>query len=176
MLFDLLARQEERIVKLWFDSVARTYPQETQEFLKSKANQFGNPVGHNTRDGLRAIFRQIISNNNTEDLRKALDLVIRIRSVQDFTAPAAVVFVYQLKKIIRQELSGQWSEIRAGDEWEKFEDRLDALALLAFDVYTDCRESLNQIRTNEIKKQTSKLIESTNVPCGGTCKEEGLRD
>ena len=91
--------------------------------------------------------------------------IIRIRSIQDFTASQAVAFTFKLKDVIREELAGKMqgrpadAQSRLREELHAFETRIDELSLLAFDVYMKCREKLYEIRTNEIKKRSRKAFE-----------------
>jgi hypothetical protein len=39
------------------------------------------------------------------------------------------------------------------DEWLKFQSRIDALVLQAFDAYMDCREKICEIRVNQAKAE-----------------------
>jgi hypothetical protein len=75
----------------------------------------------------------------TERIAPALDALIRIRAVQDLTASQAVGFVFLLKPILR--------ELAPVDD--SLNDRIDRLALMAFDKYMQCREQLADIRVNE---------------------------
>lgn len=61
----------------------------------------------------------------------ALDAIIRIRAVQDLTPSQAVEFLFLLKPIMR-ELAPEQDQVRLAD-------RIDRLALMAFDKYMQCR-------------------------------------
>ena len=152
-LKDLLIQRRDKIVDRWFNLIVTTYPPETARFLKREKDRFSNPVGSTTLQGLRNIYEELLE-NNTGKLPEALDSIIRIRSVQDFTASEAVAFIFQLKDIIRKELAGKMSE-----ELHAFETRIDELSLLAFNIYMKCREKLYEIKTNEIKKRSRKAFE-----------------
>jgi hypothetical protein len=100
---------------------------------------------------------------DTDELLHALDGVIRIRTVQDFTPSEAVAFIFELKAVIRDVMDAQIRQPEKWDDLVEFESRVDRVALLAFEKYTECREKLHEIRNNEIKSRALKLMERVNV-------------
>ena len=86
------------------------------------------------------------------DIRAALDEIIRIRSVQDFTPSQAVAFVFLLKKAVREELGDEIEREGLYGELLRFEDRVDDLALLAFETYMRCREDLFALKAEALKR------------------------
>ena len=59
-----------------------------------------------------------------------------------------------LKKAIREKLKEELQEARVVEELLEFESRIDEMALLAFDVYMQCREKIYQIRTREQRRRS----------------------
>ena len=45
------------------------------------------------------------------------------------------------------------------DELTAFENRIDHLSLLAFDLYVGCREKIYEIKANEVKRKYFKLLD-----------------
>jgi hypothetical protein len=82
-----------------------------------------------------------------------LDGIVRIRAVQDFTAGQAVAFIFLLKRVIREELKGEVRVQPGGDGLAAVEERIDEMALLAFDLFMKCRERIYEIRVNEAKRR-----------------------
>ena len=80
-----------------------------------------------------------------------LDHIIRIRSVQDFSPSEALAFIFTLKQAVRGVFKKEIKEKRFREELERFESRIDRLALLAFDTYVQCREKLYELRVKEVK-------------------------
>ena len=67
------------------------------------------------------------------------------------------------------------AEIRGREKWDDLvdlESRIDRVALLAFEKYTECREKLHEIRNNEIKSRALKLLERVNVKSAISQHEE----
>jgi hypothetical protein len=92
------------------------------------------------------------------DLRRALDGIIRIRTVQDFTASEAVSFVFELKNVVRKTLGDQTLERERSREFADLGSKIDQVALLAFDKYMECRDKLHEVRTNEIRHRSERLL------------------
>lgn len=148
-LDDALTAKREAVLERWFQAVLATYPQETARFLAGGGDPFANPVGHTVRDGLGRLYDRFAADVPAADLSAAIDGIVRIRAVQEFAPSAAVGFVYTLKVILREELAA--SGIDAAGQ-ATLENAVDRLALVAFDVYMQCREKIFEIRVREIKE------------------------
>ena len=159
----LLEKHRETILGRWFDLIAGSYPRATSEFLAKQADRFRNPVGHAITQSIGPIYDQVVSAMNRDELLRALDGIIRIRAVQDFTPTEAVAFVFQLKAVIRDVMDGQLRGSARWDDLADLESRIDRVALLAFEKYTECREKLDEIRNKQIESGTTKLREQASV-------------
>ena len=175
-LEDMLSQETALIVKEWFKLVIKTYPSDASRFLKQEENRFDNPIGYTISRELKNIFEELLNGVDSDSPSPFLDRILRIRAVQDFSPSQAVGFIFDLKKVIRTEMG---SRIRNGggyDELLKFESRIDRLAMLAFDVYTKCREEIFEIRVNEIKNRASRLLERAKLICDLSEEEPDRRD
>jgi len=155
---NLLAEKKSKIIKKWRNAIIESYPEDSQGFLKREKSQFANPVGLTISTEIETLYDEIISGDNTEKISSCLDSIIRIRAVQDFKPSRAVAFVLQLKQIIKEELGNDHS-----DEMLILDNRIDEIALLAFDIYSACRQKISEIRVNEVKSQVGKLLERANL-------------
>jgi hypothetical protein len=131
----------EPILERWIARTIQSYPPATVPFLSGENDRFRNPVGYAVRESLTVLFEQLRENMDPDHIAPALDAIIRIRAVQDFTASQAVGFVFLLKPILR--------EFAPEPDQASLSDRIDRLALMAFDKYMQCREQLADIRANE---------------------------
>lgn len=147
-LAECLAAQRLAIVKKWFDLVAATYPSDTSRFLKSQKDPFSNPVGKATIDGLQAAFDALLNGADVGVQNEALDPIIRIRAVQAFTPSQATSFILGLKPIIRDALGKNLSGGDAYADLLAFEERIDEMLLVGFDIYLKCRETLFQLKVD----------------------------
>ena len=154
-LADVLDERREAVIKEWLVRTLRTYPEATTRFLFQEADTFRNPVGYALKEGLRALFDGLVESRNASVMAPVLDNIVRIRAVQDFTASQAVAFVFLLKQVIREELKNSieqyWNDLTP------LEARIDEMALLAFDVFMQCRQQICEIRVNEAKRRVSLL-------------------
>jgi hypothetical protein len=161
LLKDFLLQKKSVILKKWFERILETYPQETQRFLQRQKDPFANPVWSTILKGIEGLYEELLQGNDFARVSFFLDNITRVRAVQDFPPSAAIAFIPFLKKILRDELpSGD--PAREDDFFEdllEFESRIDQLTLLAFDIYVACREKLYEIRINEIKNRSARVLE-----------------
>jgi RsbRD-like negative regulator of sigma factor len=139
------------IAERWLAETLRTYPDETAQFLTRERDPFRNPVGAALREALPALVDGLFEEMDSGSVARALEGVIRIRAVQNFSASEAVRFVFLLKPALRAELP-------AGPEIEADLDRrVDEIALAAFDLYARCREQIYEVQLHEAGRRSIML-------------------
>jgi hypothetical protein len=164
MLEKLLAEKRPAVLKKWYEIILATYPDDTRKFLKSQKNRFANPVGQTISQGIEDIFQGLLHGIDTEETSAFLDNIIRIRAVQGFSPSQATAFIFDLKKVIRDEIGGEIRRQKTVlDEFLLLESRIDELGLLGFDIYMKCREKLYEIRANEMRRRTDRLLRKTDL-------------
>lgn len=159
----LLSDKKSAILSRWFDAIIDTYPPDTSQFLKKQKNQFANPVGSTILHGIENILDGLLKGLDKDEISPFLDNIIRIRAVQDFTPPKALSFIFLLKKIVRAEIAKEISDNKLSEELLEFESEIDNLALISFDIYMQCREKLYEIKANEVKRLTFRLLQQANL-------------
>jgi hypothetical protein len=162
-LTDLLIQKKPLIVGKWLTLIYESYPPETAIFLKKEKDRFDNPMGSSISESIQALYDTLAGGLGTEKALAALDGIVSIRALQDFSPSKALAFIFLLKNVIREALA---KELRNGDlagELLELESRIDGLALLGFDVYTKRRERLAEIRINEMKNRVSGLMRRTGL-------------
>jgi hypothetical protein len=161
MLEELLTKEKTSILKRWFELAVEVYPPETQKFLKNHKDPFTNPVGACIVGGTEKIFDLLVRGVDcrSEESCRSMDKILRIRAVQDVTAADAVGFVFLLKKAVREALDKEIRQQHLAEELSEFEARVDGMALVAFDVFMQCREQLYEIKANEIRTRTGRMLE-----------------
>ncbi|MCL4474928.1 MAG: RsbRD N-terminal domain-containing protein [Nitrospirae bacterium] len=159
---DLLSRKKSALLERWFDIVLETYPSESSGFLKNKKRQFANPVGYTISQGLEDLLDELLQERemDIEKVSSVLDSIIRIRAVQDVTPSQALAFVFRLKKVLREEGGTAPSE-----EIEALESRIDAIALISFDLFMKCREKIYDLKANELRNMTFRLLQKAKLVC-----------
>jgi hypothetical protein len=168
----LLAEKKANILKRWFEIILETYPSDTREFLQNKKNRFANPVAHEISRGIEGIYDLILSGADQDEVSPFLDKVIRIRAVQDFTPSQALGFIFEFKRLVREELATAIEDDGVTEALSGLERRVDQVGLLSLDLYMKCREKLYELRINEVKNRVGRLIERANMICG-TPKKQG---
>jgi len=166
-LWKLLAHKKSALVKRWFDIVMEPYPADTSGILKNQKKQFTNPVGYTISHGLENIFDKLINEQGAdfEGMVPFLDSIVRIRAVQDLKPSQALSFVFHLRNAIREELASEAKEFCA--EMATLESRIDAIALISFDIYVQCREKVYELKANEVKNRTFRLLQMANLVSEG---------
>ncbi len=151
MIKEMLINKKSSIVGNWIQHIVDTYPPETSKFLISQKNRFSNPVGYSISSSAENIVDEIVHENDIVKIKLSLIDLMKIRAVQDFSPSQAAGFIFSLKKAIRKELAGEIKDENSIMELLDIESRVDDAALIAFDLYTEAREKVFQIRVNELK-------------------------
>jgi len=162
-LGNIIAQKKSAIIKKWFDAVAKTYAEDTTKFLKNQADPFANPVGGTLSRGLEAIMDELLQGMHRETIVSFLDPIIRVRAVQDFTPSRATAFIFSLKQVIRKTISSDLKDKEVADEFLALENRIDELALIAFDIYVKCREKIYELQASEMKDRTYSAFKRANL-------------
>ncbi len=159
-LSELLHKNRDRIEERWRDSIYRTYPIDTVGFMRRQRDEFANPVGQRTSAAVGAIVDAMLTEGlDSEVVKPHLDEIVRVRAVQDFSPSQAVGVIYLLKTVVRDLVRGVDGGESLYGELLQFESKIDSLALLSFENYCICRDQINQLRVDEIKRQHSRLLE-----------------
>jgi hypothetical protein len=154
-----LEQNREAVLEKWFEAIIETYPHQTSQFLARQKDRFRNPVGFAIERSIGPVYDQVATTMDPDALLEALDGIIRIRSIQEFAPSDALAFVFQLKQIIREVLGDRAEAMERSGSLKILDDRIDRVAMFAFDKYVECRQKLFEIRTEEIRKQSVKLME-----------------
>jgi hypothetical protein len=131
----------QSILDRWIAQAIQSYPAAMHSRLRSEDDPFRNPVGHALKENLAALLRELFGEMNQTAIVSALDELIRIRAVQDFSPADALRFIFDVRPIVRD---------LTGKKDEALQIRIDTLALAAFDFYMNCREQIFALRAKEI--------------------------
>lgn len=158
-VLDMLREKRDEIVEGWTEAIFRTYPLDTVGFMRRQADQFANPIRHRTRDAVPKIVDALLEEGlDSEKIIGPLDDIIRIRAVQDFTPAKSVGIVFLLKSLLREKLAKQLDTPDTARELLQFESKIDSLALISFDIYTQCQKKIFSMRVDEIKNRQASLL------------------
>lgn len=154
-LEEFLRREKQNILNRWFSLILETYPSDFSDFLKREKDRFSNPVGYAVKKNIAILLEELTLGNSPEIICSALDDIIRIRAVQDFTPSEAVGFVFLLKDAVREAIGTGIANVHSGDgvlmfeALLQFERKVDDLAAMTFDIYVKCRENIDRIKTGK---------------------------
>ena len=163
-LADWLSQKKQEIVREWIRATMEAYPAEALNILKKNNNRFANPLPHIISTNIERLFEDLLLGIDSERTSPILAEIVKVRAVQDFPPSKALHFIFDLKKILEKM---QNEKAKADDkphpgQLSDFIKEIDELAMLAFDIYVQCKEKLYEIRANEIRNQTHMLIRRVN--------------
>jgi len=156
----VVQQKREAVLKRWIDAIIASYPAETAQIMQRSANRFANPVAHVIATAAATALDGLLAGADDAALAAAMDELMRVRAVQNFSASAAVGVVFGLKDAVGSEFDPASGEIR------EFFGKIDHLALVAFDVYAKCREQLYQVRLNDALGRPSAAAKRASCPPG----------
>ncbi len=157
-LAEAFRNYEDKIVDQWVDYTLSSYKSST--FFKKSPDKFSNPVGGNTREALGKLFKLLTKNADPKEFAAPLDQIMRIRSIQEFSASEAVAPIHAVKHITREILAKDSERKQFIADLYDFEFNVDLAVLAAFDLYSQCRERLYKVRIKEIKSGNIILTDS----------------
>lgn len=132
------------IAERWLEKTVGAYPAGSRPFLAADGDPFRNPVGHTLHDNLTVLVRECLGGMDRRAMEPAVDALMRLRAVQDFSPGDALRFLFDLRAIA----------LDAGIPLPvDFSARVDEIALLAFDKYMACREQIFDLRARELRSR-----------------------
>ena len=157
-LIETLSNKKKEILSLWIERTLDSYT--APGFFKSSKDPFANPVGVNIASGLANLLELLLSKEELQAYRKPLDQVVRIRAVQDFTPSQAMAPFLELKWVVKQVLSRDKKTQPLLGMLDTLDCEIDRMALMAFDIFSECREQLYRNRIRELKSGSSVLTDA----------------
>ena len=132
----------EIIAERWIERTLAAYPAEILPFLSGEHDRFRNPVGQVIRENLTTLAHELLGAMDDRAIAPAVDVLVRMRAVQDFSPSAALRFIFDLRPVI--------AEV-CGEVTPQIDGRIDELAMMAFDRYMACREQIASLREKELR-------------------------
>lgn len=162
-LKELLICNKSKILRKWLDLVLDTYPPETARFLKDEKDRFANPVAYTVKCNLELLLDDLINKSSNEIVLPHIEEIVKIRAIQDFSPSEAVSFVRLVKAPMISEIKRQAATKEMHSEWLDLEIEIDRLSSIAFNVYSACKDSINQLRIKELKAENSALMKMLGI-------------
>ena len=150
-MLSISPERKRAIAQQWLDMTLCAYPSQSMQFLLHETDCFRNPVGQTHKDAIPQLVDELFGEMDSAKVQQALEEIVRIRAVQNFSAKDAVGFVFLLKEIVQHELSAERPIFLELDR------RVDLMALAAFDLYSQCREQISAIQVSEARNRVALL-------------------
>jgi len=163
MLQERLCERREALTRSWTDAVLAAYPELGAAALAKEQDPFANPLGHAARSGTRAALGALLDGADAVLSAACLEGIIRIRAVQALRPSAALHFILLLKGILRAEAAGLTPTHEVAEELGRLEERIDAMALAAVDIYVRCREQVFELRVGESRRRVAWVVDRLNA-------------
>jgi hypothetical protein len=128
----------EIVAERWIERTLASYPAEAHSLLSGELDPFRNPAGHVLKENLTTLARELLGEMDEKAIAPALDALVRLRAVQDFRPSDALRFIFDLRDVV--------AEVP-----QALENRIDELALMAFDQYMACRDQIARLREKELR-------------------------
>jgi hypothetical protein len=128
------------VAEQWIERTLASYPAENLPHLGGEQDRFRNPVAHVIRESLTTLARELTGAMDHRVVVPAIDALVRLRAVQDFSPSAALRFVFELRPLIAEACGGVSQQL---------ETRIDELAMMVFDRYMACRDQIASLREKE---------------------------
>ncbi len=166
-LLTILSDRKSEILENWQQEIFRLYPEDAVRFISSGVDRFANPVGHCIREHTESLFCMLVSGDEQrpEELIPMFNEILKVWAVQSLTPSDALGYLYKLKRVIVDVLHTDNTEMTLPYELAGLFDRIDRYTLIAFDVYTGCREKIFELKAETIKNQVSGLLRRYDLVC-----------
>ncbi len=162
VLKSVLQAHEEDLLNAWFEEMMHSYPEESRKYFRKIKSEFTNPVGANLYTSLKNLLQTLLSDAPDADLvNENVNMILRIKAVQEVLPSQAVSFVPALKQIVEKicgkELKDKGVSLA---EWLDFYSDIDTVALYAFDSYSESRELIYKMRLEQIRQTNDILVKA----------------
>ena len=156
-LTELLAEKKTIILERWLDRILEDYPPDTQSFFRENKSPYSNPIGFTLRKGMEGIIDQILRPLSVEEARAILEPVMKVRAVENLPPSGRVDFILPLREIVSEIVREEKRKDLLGQEWLDLNSRISRCALLGMNLYSECREKVNQLRMKEWGKRAGEV-------------------
>ena len=151
-LKDLLVEKKTIILERWLDRILEDYPPDTQTFFREKKSPYSNPIGFTLRKGMEEIIDQILRPLSVKEARAILEPVMKVRALENLPPSRGVGFILPLREIVSEIAREEKRKDLLAQEWLDLNSRINRLALLGMNLYSECREKVNQLKLKELKR------------------------
>lgn len=161
-LKEILKKDKDKLAESWFDRLLESYPEATRRYFKNTNSHFSNPVGYNLMHSMSHILTELLKEEPSSDvINQELQMILRIKAVQEVLPSQAVSFIPALKQTIERHYKAENLVKESSlNELLDFYSDLDTVALYAYDLYVESKVLLYELRLTQIKETNDLLIKA----------------
>lgn len=157
-LAEVLEQKRSLIQAMWTEAVIVSYPSESAKFIVENKNKFTNPLGYTLENSINTICCNYLDTANVRECEQAIEALIRLRAVQDFTPSKAIGIMFDFKAIVLSEIRDMVESKDKFNEYLSIEKQIDRMTEYALNFYIECRERVNEIKANEVRQGFERMI------------------
>ncbi len=159
-----LIEKKSVILRTWYEAILAMPGGKTSDLLeKQKALKTG-AAGRNLAQEIEGLFDALLQGVIPDEVSRSLDSMMGTMAADNFKASEAVAFILEVKKAVRKELGNEViNDPHLQEELAAWDSVVDDLALFAFDIYARSRESVLELKADEAKKETLKLLKKAKL-------------
>jgi hypothetical protein len=132
------------IVDAWFLKAIEIYPEAARAGMMRAGDRFRNPIAFSLRESLTVLVSELAGGMRNDAVAAAVDVIVRVRAVQDCEPEEATAFAAQLHEVIHTQ--------HAEALFPGLDQRLDALVLAVNRQYALCKQDIARVRSREAQR------------------------
>lgn len=151
-IYTAVNQKKPQILSKWKSAALTSFA--NHDGLKGRKPQgrFSDPIDYVVEKSTGDIFECLIKPENNVNLHDSLQEICRLIAIQENSPSEALNFIFELKQIIRDELQTEIDLDHWAMEIWNLDKYIDQIGLLAFNIYSDCRAQIYELRIDEIKR------------------------
>lgn len=151
-VYKSINEKKQQILSKWQAAAFSCYADHNLLMVGKEKGRFSNPMDYVIEKSTAEILEWLIKVESIADLVTPVKELCKLRAIQELKPSEALKFIFALKQIIREELEDENETNYWTVELCDVNERIDEIGLLAFDIYSDCRAKIYEVKFNEIKR------------------------
>ena len=159
----VLETRYQPLLDAWRDLVFSSYSAPAVQLIRGTPDPTRNPLGYRIHEGTEAVLRVLVTPDAGRDAcLVALDPIMRTQAVRGQSPSEAIGFIFLLKRAGR----AVWGGALDAATRDALDQRVDDLALVAFDAYARCRDDIQEIRVRAIRRRVATIYDRLGMDAG----------
>lgn len=142
------------ILSRWQKAAMSPYEQSVLKGASGTQERFADPMSYLMLENTAKIWQWLLQTHEDLDPVQFLEEICRLKAVQEPRPSKALSFIFALKQIIREELG--YPNENGAEMIKDLEQRIDELALVAFDIYAEYRAKIYQLKIAEFQRMSGR--------------------